>query len=101
MSQWFFTAVSAHDFLLAGASPNHSATAALAFGEMMWFIHRYPQFGCLAFDEIIQVSDQPVAPSVGRIASTGALSAWARLVMICQVVPSTELPDLNACTSLV
>jgi hypothetical protein len=49
----------------------------------------------------IQVSDQPVAPSLGRNALTGALSACARLVITCQVVPSTELPDLNACTSLV
>ena len=26
----------------------------------------YMQFGCLALDEIIQVSDQPVEPSVGQ-----------------------------------
>ena len=62
---------SAHDFSFAGASPNHSATAAFALGLTMWFIHMYMQFGCLASDEIIQVSDQPVAPSFGRIASTG------------------------------
>jgi hypothetical protein len=49
----------------------------------------------------IQVSDQPVAPSDGRIAATGALSASARLAITCQVVPTTELPDLNASTSLV
>ena len=65
------SAVSAHAFGLAGASPNHSATSAFAFGLMMWFIHMYMQFGCLALDESIHVSDHPVAPSLGRIASTG------------------------------
>ena len=54
-----------HDLLCAGASPNHAATLALASGLMMWFIHRYMQFGCLASEEIIQVSDHPVAPSSG------------------------------------
>ena len=64
-------AVMAHDFSFAGASPNHSATAAFALGLTMWFIHMYMQFGFLASDESIQVSDQPVAPSLGRIASIG------------------------------
>ena len=31
----------------------------------MKFIHLYMQFGCLALELIIQVSDQPVAPSFG------------------------------------
>src|SRR3954453_5128872 len=101
MSQWFFTAVSAHDFLLAGASPNHSATAALAFGEMMWSIHMYMQFGCLALVETIQVSDHPVAPPFGRTTSTGTLSASSRFAITCQVVPSTESPLVNAACSLV
>src|SRR5829696_4284652 len=101
MSQWFFTAVSAHDFLFDGASPNHSATAALAFGEMMWSIHMYMQFGCSALDEIIQVSDQPVAPSLGSAVLIGTLSASSRFAMTCQVVPSTELPPANAACSLV
>ncbi len=77
--QWSLSAVSAQDFLFEGASPNHSATAAFAFGEMMWFIHLYMQFGCFAFDEIIQVSDHPVAPSFGSVTvSTVTLSAASR-----------------------
>src|SRR5919107_5597093 len=101
MSQWFFTAVSAHDFWLAGASPNHSATAAFAFGEMMWFIHMYMQFGFLALEEIIQVSDQPVAPSLGSTVLIGTLSASSRFAMTCQVVPTHELPFAKACCSFV
>ena len=64
--QWSLSAVSAHDFAFDGASPNHSATSALTFGEMIRFIHMYMQLGCLAFAAIIHVSDQPVAPSLGR-----------------------------------
>src|SRR5215218_11450036 len=101
MSQWFFTAVSAHDFLFAGASPNHSATAALAFGEMMWSIHMYMQFGFLAFEEIIHVSDQPVAPSFGSTVLIGTLSASSRFAITCHVVPITESPLVNAACSFV
>src|SRR3954453_6366368 len=101
MSQWSLTAVSAHDFLFAGASPNHSATAALALGEMMWFIHMYMQFGCLAFAEIIQGSDQPGAPSWGGSVLSGGLSAWSRFAMTCPVVPITESPPVKAACSLV
>ena len=35
----------------------------VASGEMIQSIHLYMQFGCSAFDEIIHVSDHPVAPS--------------------------------------
>ena len=35
------------------------------------------QFGCAALDDIIQVSAQPVAPSLGSTASTGAFSAFS------------------------
>src|ERR1044071_1557867 len=101
MSQWSLAAVSAHAFWLDGASPNHSATAALAFGEMMWSIHMYMQFGFLAFEEIIHVSDQPVAPSFGRIVLIGTLSASSRFAITCHVVPSTELPPANAPRSFV
>src|SRR5215213_2222783 len=101
MSQWSLTAVSAHDSLFAGASPNHSATAALAFGEMMWFIHMYMQFGFLAFEEIIQVSDQPVAPSFGSVVLIGTLSASSRFAITCHVVPMTESPLVKAACSLV
>src|SRR4029450_12418596 len=103
MSQCSFTAVSAHDFGFAGASPNHSATAAFASGLMMWFIHLYMQFGCLASDEIIQVSDHPVEPSFGRIAAVGGdvLSAATRFAITCQVVPATLSPDVKADCSFV
>src|ERR671925_680067 len=101
MSQWFFTAVSAHAFEFEGASPNHSATAALAFGEMMWSIHMYMQFGLAALEEIIQVSDHPVAPSFGSVTLIGTLSASSRFAMTCQVVPITESPLVNAACSLV
>ena len=56
---------------------------------------------CWLLVATIQVSDQPVAPSLGRIALTFALSACARLTMICQVVPITESPFLKAWISLV
>src|SRR4051794_38061044 len=101
MSQWFLTAVSAHDFLFAGASPNHSATAALAFGEMLWSIHLYMQFGFLAFEEITHWSDQPVAPSFGRVVLIGTLSASSRFAMTCQAVPMVESPLVKAACSLV
>ena len=84
-----------------GASPNHSATPAFAFGEMMWFIHMYMQFGFFALEWIIQVSDHPVEPSFGSTVSTGTLSAFARFAITCQVVPSTESPDLKAASSFV
>ena len=84
-----------------GASPNHSATAALAFGEMMWFIHMYMQFGFLAFEAIIHVSDQPVAPSFGSVVLIGTLSASSRFAITCQVVPMTESPLVKAACSLV
>jgi hypothetical protein len=74
---------------------------ALASGEMMWFMNLYMQFGCLALEEIIQVSDQPVDPSEGRTVSIFTLSALSRLAITCQVVPTTELPLAKASTSLV
>ena len=61
---------SAHAFGLAGASPKYSATCAWTCGVAIQAIHLYMQFGCLAFDASIQVSAQPVIPSVGTTAST-------------------------------
>src|SRR5215213_9134009 len=101
MSQWSLTAVSPQAFAFDGASPNHSATAALALGEMMWSIHMYMQFGCSAFEEIIQVSDQPVAPSLGSVVLIGTLSASSRFAITCHVVPITELPLAKAACSFV
>ena len=55
----------------------------------MWFIQRYMQFGFCALDETIHVSDQPVAPSVGLVDSTGWPSAFKRLTWSGHVVPMT------------
>ena len=101
MSQCSLSAVSAHDFSFEGASPNHSATAAFASGLMMWSIHMYMQFGFSASELIIQVSDQPVAPSSGRTTSSFEPSALSRLTITCQVVPTEESPLANALISLV
>jgi hypothetical protein len=97
----FLSAVSAHDFWFAGASPKYSATCALALGETIQSIQRYVQLGCWDLDEIIQVSDQPVEPSLGRVSSTGTFSPCSRFAITCQVVPTTELRLVNADISLV
>src|SRR6478672_12028904 len=55
----------------------------------------YAQFGCLAFDESIHVSAQPVAPSVGIRSFTGTLSATSVLVWYGHVAPMTASPFLN------
>ena len=52
-------------------------------------------------EAIIHVSDQPVAPSFGRIVLIGTLSASSRFAITCHVVPSTELPPANAACSFV
>src|SRR3954470_19541581 len=89
-------------FALEGASPNHCATSAFAFGLMMWFIHMYMQLGCLACEEIIHVSDQPVPPSLGSVVLTGVgfLSPVSRFAMNCQVVPISRSPPTYAACSL-
>src|SRR3954447_2172120 len=101
IAQWSLFSVSAHAFALDGASPNHSATWALAFGEMIQSIHMYMQLGCLALEEIIQVSDQPVAPSLGSVVLIGTLSPSSRFAITCQVVPTVESPLANADCSFV
>ena len=68
---------------------------------MMWSIHMYMQFGFAALEAIIQVSDQPVAPSFGRTVLIGTLSASSRFAMTCHVVPITESPLVNAACSFV
>ena len=88
--------------LWAGASPKYSATWALTFGEMIQSIHMYMQFGCAACELIIQVSDHPVAPSLGRnpsprgLAATGWPSAFSAKYWYCQVVPTSSSPLANA-----
>ena len=100
IEQWSGLAVRAHDSRLDGASPNHSATWALAHGDVIQSIHSNMQFGFDACSDTIQVSDQPVA-STGLIASIGAPLDWARLTMTCQVVPaSTVSPSSAACWSV-
>src|SRR5258705_2501441 len=51
------------------------------------------QFGCLAFAEIIQVSDQPVAPSLGLVNWTVFVpEALMTLAWYCQAVPIVMSP---------
>src|SRR5215211_5888297 len=102
MSQKSFSLVYSHAFVCAGASPKYSATCALISGEVIQSIHLYMQLGCAAFAPTIQVSDQPVAPSFGSTVLTWTLlSVPIRFAITCQVVPMTDVPDSNACTSLV
>ena len=90
------SAVNAHAFGFEGASPKNSVAAAFVFGLMISFIQRYMQLGCLAFAEIIHVSDQPVEPSFGSTTPTGAFSVRRELAMTCHVVPTVVDPALNA-----
>ena len=77
-----------------GASPKYSATCALTVGEVIQFIHWYMQFGCWAFAEIIQVSDQPVAPSLGTVVATVTfLSPLIVLAITCHEEPMSVLED--------
>jgi hypothetical protein len=55
----------------------------------------------LDLDEIIHVSDHPVAPSFGSTVLTGTLSAESRFAVTCQVVPTRESPLVNADSCLV
>src|SRR5918995_2228440 len=93
--------MTSHALLCAGASPKYAATLALASGLMMWSIHRYMQFGCLASELIIQVSDQPVASSSGRKPcdagdeATGSPSPRSVKYWYCHVVPTVESPSAN------
>src|SRR5262249_10547941 len=93
--------VSSQAFSWAGASPKNSATSALTFGSMIQFIHMYMQLGCWASELIIQVSDQPVAPSSGRkpwlagLAATGFPSPLRTKYWYCQVVPTWLSPLAN------
>src|SRR6266550_5606102 len=84
-----------HAFLFAGVSPNESACCAWIFGVETHLIHMTAQFGCLAFDEIIQVSAQPVAPSLGIRSFTGALAAWSVFVWYGHEAPTTAPPFLK------
>src|SRR5437016_5749104 len=88
----------AHALLCAGASPKDCATSALDIGETIQFIHLYMQSGCLALELIIQVSDQPVAPSLGTnpwlagLIATGTCLPLSAKYWYCQVVPTQSSP---------
>src|SRR2546423_1101672 len=85
----------AQAFVFAGVSPNEIACWACTFGVETHLIHETAQFGCFAFDEIIQVSAQPVAPSFGIRSFTGALSCWSVFVWYGQDAPTSAPPFLN------
>src|SRR2546422_5122274 len=54
------------------------------------------QFGCLAFDEIIHVSDQPVAPSLGLVNLTFFVpELLMTFAWYCQAVPMAISPLVN------
>jgi hypothetical protein len=83
---------SAQAFGLAGASPKYSATSAWTWGVTIQAIHLYMQFGCFAFEASIQVSAQPVIPSVGTTASTATPEPFSVFVWYGHVVPTTVAP---------
>src|SRR5688500_3109971 len=87
----------AHDLELPGASPKYSAIWMLTGADVMWFTNLYAQLMFLVFELIIQVSDQPVAPSTGLTTSTGVGGSepCRTLAMTCQVVPITVFPFWN------
>src|SRR5690348_17043461 len=86
-------------FLFAGVSRKESACCACTFGVETHWIHFTAQFGCLAFVEIIQVSAQPVAPSLGIRSFTGALASCSVIVCNGQDAPTRTPPFLNRSTS--
>src|SRR5581483_10536066 len=72
------------------------ACSACTFGVETHAIHLYMQFGCLACDDIIHVSAQPVAPSFGIVSFTGTLSALSVFVWYGHEAPTTASPFLNS-----
>src|SRR3954449_3830740 len=84
-----------HAFAFAGVSSNDNACCACTFGVETHRIHFTAQFGCLALDEIIHVSAQPVAPSFGIRSLTGALAPWSVIVWYGQEAPTVAPPFLN------
>src|SRR5688500_1690048 len=77
---------------LVAASPNQTVACELASGDIMWFIHMSMQLGCAASFASIQVSDQPVVPSLGFTAATDTPSAWSSWFWRGHVVPTTTSP---------
>src|SRR5712691_3398024 len=62
----------------------------------MYCIHRYAQFGCGALAASIQVSAQPVAPSLGTVDPMENLSAFSALSWYGQPAPTVTLPFLKS-----
>src|SRR3989449_1873527 len=80
-------------FTLLPAAPYHRATWLWTSAFMVHCIHLYMQLGCWAWDDIIQVSAQPVTPSEGTTLSTGFPSASSRLRLMGHAVPATSEPS--------
>jgi putative spermidine/putrescine transport system permease protein len=91
-------------------SPGYGLTATVITLAYLWLpymilpiyagLERLPGSLLEASAATIQVSDQPVEPSSGRIVLTGAFSPSRTLVITCHVVPRTESPVSNAEISL-
>src|SRR5690348_4170585 len=64
----------------------------------MYWNHLYAQLGCLAFEDSIQVSSHPVAPSFGITEATGAFAPRRVLSMTGHDAPSVDPPLLNRST---
>ena len=92
-SQWSGSAVSAHDFELPGASPNHSAIWAFVSGEVEVVDERVGAGEVLGLG-VDHPGVGPAGRALGRLDDVdrdGGSSPWSRLVMICQVVPTFDV----------
>src|SRR5207245_5971807 len=67
--------ISPHALVLTGVSPKNRACSAWTLAVLTYWVHRYAQLGCGALVASIQVSPQPVAPSLGIVSATGAPAA--------------------------
>src|SRR3954467_5675453 len=85
----------AQAFLLTGVSPYEVACCACAFGVEMYCIHLQAQFGCFALDGGIQVSSQPVTPSLGITVPTFAFAATSCEYWYGQEAPRVDPPFLK------
>src|SRR4029453_10767984 len=92
--------VASHDSVLLPAAPYQTATSAWVSGCIVQSIHFSMQLGCGALAEIIQVSAQPVTPSEGTTASTGASSS-ARLRLNGHAPPTSIEPSTKPSISSV
>src|SRR5436190_9451444 len=84
-----------HAFVFAGVSPNEIACWACTLGVETHLIQETAQFGCFAFDEIIHVSAQPVAPSFGIKSLTGAFAPCSVIVWYGHDAPTVAPPFLK------